>query len=264
MEITHFQVCFAGTFNQWVSVVIPLNEIQSSINDIFSPFEITMDQPGGTCYIDDIRFVNPPAPDASIFDVAVKNISDQSSAGSMTWPAGIPATGWAASNQYIELQLDDPSDLSWGVQIYTTNTSAGASPKYTGAASTNPAGLVDAANPASVIPLAWSIKAGTQAPTAVAPAATDPNNSSDPNSFQWLFMKDAATPSIPAQNTTVFMPGEIPVTMKNNQGIHFGQSNTNIGAATPPNYIFLEANFDSAMAQHTYQTNSLVVEFFSE
>ena len=76
-------------------------------------------------------------------------------------------------------------------------------------------------------------------------------------------MKDAATPTIPSQNTTAFQAGELAVTVKNNVGIHFGQQNTDLGAEIPPNDIFLEANFGTASVNHTYQTNSLTLEFFS-
>ena len=171
------------------------------------------------------------------------------------------------SNQYIELAIDNFRDLHWGVQIYTKNTATGANPKYVISVSSNPAGLVDIADPTVTLPVAWSITAGTQAPAAVAPTAAEPNdNPSNPHAFPWLYMKDAATPDIPSQNTTAFQNGELYVTVKNNVGIHFGQNDVDnhpsFGAENPPNYIFLEANFGRAFAQHRYQTNRLILEFF--
>lgn len=257
----------ASHLNQWVSLAIPLNTFPAHLSptplsNIVSPFGLTMNQ-SGTCYIDNIRYVNPPSPLASVFNVAVKDIATQSVASGLTWPGGLSPTGWERSNQYIELELDDLEDLSWGVQIYTNNASAAANPKYSGSGSLNPAGLVNPAIRSITIPLAWSVKAGTQTPTAAMPTAAEPNNSGDNNSFQWIYMKDAMTPNIPSQNTAVFVPGELPVTVKNNVGIHYGQRDTDFGAENPPNYIFLEANFGAALAQQSYQTNTLTVEYFS-
>jgi hypothetical protein len=77
-------------------------------------------------------------------------------------------------------------------------------------------------------------------------------------------MKDAATPTITAENTTAFQSGEIAVTAKSNLGIHFGQKDTDIGPEFPPNYIFLEANFSAAVTPRTYKTSALRVEYFRQ
>jgi hypothetical protein len=268
-----------GALNQWVLMEIPTADIQYpyytgpeiSYADLVSPLAIMFHQPG-TCYVDDVRYVNPPAPGADIFNVAVKNISDQSPAPQLTWSAPDPALGWARSNQYIELQVDSVSE-GWGVQIYTVNTDAAANPQYIVSGSSNPAGMIDTSDGHFTIPLAWSVKAGTQAPSAVAPHVAEPNNNGgscapsgnpDPNNaYQWLYMQDAQTPSVPYLCQDGFQYGNAFSLIRNNQGIHYGQKSTEFGAQDPPNDIFLEANFGAAFAQHDYRTNAIIVEFFN-
>jgi len=273
---------FSGWFptNQWVPMYIPLTDFTNPPNgdgpeinwtDIDSPFLINFFQPG-MCYFDDIRFVNPPAPGAEMFNVALKNISDQSPATQLSWNSPVALNGWSVSNQYIELQVDAESE-GWGVQMYTDNTGTliPANPTYIVSGSSNPAGMVEVADPHYTVPLAWSVKAGTQTPTAAAPVAAEPNNNggkcaaanTDPNSFQWLYMQDVQTPAVSSLCQNGFQNGDPFSVVQNNQGIHFGQSPTQFGAAVPPNYVFLQANFGVAFAQQQYQTHSIIVEFFN-
>src|SRR5581483_9200248 len=132
-----------------------------------------------------------------------------------------------------------------------------ANPKYIVSGSSNPAGLVDTLDGHMTIPVAWSITAGTNTAVVSAPAAADPTNTSDPNSYPWQILKDANTPNIPSQNTTAFAPGDLSVVVKNNVGIHY-QAGNFLGAENPPNYVYLEANFGAALALHNYQTSRLI------
>jgi hypothetical protein len=224
----------------------------------------------GTCYIDDVRYVNPPAAYSEIFNVAVKNISDQQPASQLTWQNPVPLSGWVRSNQYVEL-LTDSETLGWGVQIYTTNMGAGASPRFIVTdSSSNAAGLVSVSDPHYDVPVAWSITAGTQTPAAAEPHAAEPNDNGGrcgtgsvyPPAFQWLYMQDVQTPVSPALCQTGFQNGNAFSVVKNNLGIHYGQGPNEFGAAAPPNYIYLEANFGVGFAAQTYTTNSLIVEYF--
>jgi hypothetical protein len=157
--------------------------------------------------------------------------------------------------------------------MYTANTSPDANPKFIitdSDSSSNPAGMVMVSDKHYGVPLAWSAKAGTQAPSVVAPVVAEPNENggicgnglSTPAAFQWLYMEDVQTPSIPALCQNGFQNGNAYSVVQDNQGIHYGQSPTEFGAATSPNYIFLEANFGVGFAQQTYTTNSLIVEVF--
>src|SRR5581483_4450060 len=109
-----------------------------------------------------------------------------------------------------------------------------ASPRFASSApagqpGSNPAGLVRVESPSLRIPVAWSIKS-----QAAPPAAADPGNAADANSFQWLYLEDKATPAIASENTTAFANNDPFVVVKNNLGIHFGQKPTDFGAENPP------------------------------
>lgn len=254
----------APYLNQWVLVALPLNYTSLStgepvvLSDIYSPFEITS-LSGGTYYVDDVRLVNQVG--GIDFQVSVNDISDGSPASNITWNTSLPA-GWTRANQYINVEIDPDDDQTWGVQIYTNNAAAGANPQFSttvqsGQPGSNPAGLINASNVSQALPMAWNIEANTSTPPTAA----------DPNSFPvWLPLQDQNTPTISAQNTTVFAPGEVFAQVKNNLGIHYIQgtalSSADFGAQNPPNPIYLEANFANASAG-TYQTSTLTVELFT-
>ena len=161
---------------------------------------------------------------------------------------------------------------SLGIQIYTDNTAADASPSFTGAATANPAGLVSLSSTTQTLPIAWTIKAatstytptGSTTPVVVPPLSAEPNNNGvvnptvDPNAFQWLYMVDQKTPG--------FINGEPFALVKNSLGIHFGQGTTldtsDFGASNSPNFIYFEANFSSALAPLTFKTTTLRIEYF--
>src|SRR3954471_17998007 len=83
--------------------------------------------------------------------ITIKNMSNQQVASpqTITWSGGVPAT-WRIASQYIQLDSTITAD-SGGIQIYTDNKAADASPiASTGIC----AGLVDTANTQLVLPLA--------------------------------------------------------------------------------------------------------------
>ena len=120
----------ANYLNQWVLVTIPMTNptthVPVTINDLYSPFEITANS-GATFYIDDVRYVDSVG--APVFNVSVNNISDQASVSAITWNTSLPA-GWTRANQYINLEMDPYNQQVWGVQIYTNNTDTTASPRF--------------------------------------------------------------------------------------------------------------------------------------
>jgi len=274
---------FLGTelgqvLNQWVLIELPLSAVR--VDDLYSPFELTANS-GATFYVDDVRYIDGVSeaydPNATaispIFRVTVNNVSDQQPASqlTLTWPPQVPLSGWVRSNQYIQLEVDGGDSLTWGVQMYTANTSPDANPKFIITdSSSNPAGMVYMPDPHYEVPLAWSIKPSLQSPSVAIPPAAEPNNnggicgsgSIDPHAYQWLYMQDVLSPNLPLLCQAGFQNGNLVSVVKNNVGIHYGQMNTEFGAEDPPNYIFLEANFGVGFAGQTYQTNSLIVEIF--
>jgi len=57
--------------NTWLPVIILMSDTQWPLNDIFSPFEITLKSPG-TCYVDHVRYVLPPTFLGDVFDVSIR------------------------------------------------------------------------------------------------------------------------------------------------------------------------------------------------
>jgi hypothetical protein len=244
--------------NVWVLFELPLTGVR--LTDIYSPFQITA-LTVGTVEVDHVHYYSSDANPG--YQVTLRNRSDNTAATRLNFN-GAAIGSWVVADQYIELELS-PDRLSWGVQIYTDNTAADANPRFVptvpvGEPGSNPAGLVDTINPSNRIPLAWSVKGAT----VEAPSSANPNNAGDPNSFQWLFMLDRATPDIPAQNTNAFSDGLPFATVKTQQGIRYGQGPTEIGPSDATNRIYLQADLRTAVTPRTYRTNKLRVEFYEQ
>src|SRR5262249_7436338 len=116
---------------------------------------------------------------------------------------------------------------------------------------------------ANTLPVAWSIKTDTATVGAnLLPA--EPNNASDTNSFQWLYMSDKGiTTDIPSTNTKAFANADPFVTMIKQLGVHGAQGPTQFFADPDRiSYVYLQSNFVTAASQTTYKTNRLTVEAF--
>jgi hypothetical protein len=248
--------------NVWTLFSLPLNGVP--LTNIYSPFEITSTV-GGTFYVDDVEYLDTTA--TSIFNVALRNVSDGSlaSPAQVSWSNVTLPKSWVLSDQYVELEVQ-PDNVSWGVQIYTDNMAGDANPPFSttahpGDSGSNPAGLVNRSLPSKTLPLAWSIKGSTIS----APSVADPGNAADPNSFQWLYMVDRATPAIVSEHTNAFADGAAFQVVKSNVGLHFGQAPADFGSAVfnHPSKIYFQTNFSTAVTQRTYRTSKLFVEYFT-
>lgn len=198
--------------------------------------------------------------------VNIKDAGSHAGAAEVGWTGITPGvTQWDMSDQYLEL-VSTITAATGGIQIYTDNRGVGADPLFQLGISSNPAGLVHVQNSSDTLRMAWSIKGSTKVLVTEIGAA-DPNTgptSGVNNKFQWLFMKDKGTPNIPAEGTTLFVDGEDFVTVKDTRGIHFGQSSLEFGGDSSPDFIYLEANFTTAVTPATYRTKTLRVEGFTE
>ena len=201
--------------------------------------------------------------------VSIHQTSDDSTVDHIQFPAVTVPAGWVIANDYIQLdtQMTDTGD---GIQIYTDNTSADASPKYTGIISPTtqtPAGLIDLSATDQKLPTAWSIVNPVNSP-GVVPPALDPNN----GGFQWFFHDDKAQVTN-NQGALFFQNGDPYMTVVNQNCIgvnpttpciHYGQSPFQFGAGPTPNRIFIEANFQNAMGGDTYRTTAIRIEAFTQ
>src|SRR5258706_4985050 len=111
-------------------------------------------------------------PTIAIISAVIKNISDNATATTIGWTS--TAAGFQVADQYVDLNTNI-NTTSGGVQYYTDNTNAAASPKYSGVISSvtaTPAGLVDAADTTQKLPTAWRASTFTVAGvTAINPNA---------------------------------------------------------------------------------------------
>jgi len=260
--IQNLQGWNSSLLNTWVEVRIRLAGIP--LNQIKSPFEITA-QVATNFYVDQVRFVDNTVPD-NFFSVALVNRSDGSPASSLSWSRVALPARWVLADQYLQLTVD-PNNTSWGVQIYTNNTAAGANPRYTGSVSTFTTtppvgGLVNPNNTPRLLPLAWEAMESSS-PTL---KAQDPNNCGPSNGLAclWLFMQDQAV--FGNGNATAYN-GAPWITARNNVGIHYAQGVTidpsDFGAANTPDAVYLEADFGTAVAPTTYQTSTLTIEYYT-
>jgi hypothetical protein len=195
--------------------------------------------------------------------LAIKNISNNTAATAISWTAAA-GQGWTLANQYVQLNTTLSTSGS-GVQTYTNNAVAGANPRYTGLISSytqTPAGLVSESTTTQVIPTAWEVTAST----AGVNGAVDPGTGSiSPNSYAWFYHEDHSQVAVPSSNAGAFTNADpfITVVGAGNQ-IHYGQGPTQFGGPVPQSYVYLEANFTSALGGVTYQTSALTFELFTQ
>jgi len=194
-------------------------------------------------------------------DVAILKTADNTPDTQINWTGVTLPAGFVLASDYIQLSSTITAS-GGGIQTYTDNTAADASPKFSGlinSVSATPAGLVDNSSTTLKLPTAWTILHSSGVPV-----AANPNNAADPNSFGWLYHEDKAQVAVPTLGASAFVNGDPYITVENSNGIHFGQSPTQFGSAASPNNMYLEADFTSALTPRTYSTTTLRLEAFTE
>ena len=202
--------------------------------------------------------------------VAVQTIAGAADT-QINWPGLALPAGWTRSGDVLALNSVLTAS-NGGIQIYTDNMNAAASPKFTGApATTDPSGLVDSTNTGLRLPMAWSVKQATGPAANVQPTAAEPNDfATNANAPQWVYMADKATVAIPTTNTAAFVNGgQGAEVMDGILGVHAAsgggpQNNGFFPGSFPATYIFTQANFGSAATPRTYQTSMLMLEAFTQ
>jgi hypothetical protein len=212
-----------------------------------------------------------PSTSTGFMSAVLKNRSDNSTAANLTWSGvTLGTTKWLAADQYIQLQTDyydvvmsSMSGRTWGIEIYTNNKSAGASPRYTGTG--NPAGLVSITTTTQVLPMCWRIVDVSTTSLSIVQAGPSPDiqhlYSSELGGYKngagfpcFLWMKD--------KNTAGFIDSDDYITVWDARGIQYAE--TARGGALPPNYIYLGADFTSALTPGIYDTGTLTLELFHD
>ena len=233
--------------NTWKLFSIPLNDFAVDVTtSIKSPFKITVLTTPATFYVDMVRWaVNI---DTGSFSSKIKRLSDNIEVSSITFTRvdliGLP-TSWVVADQYLEIEAE-PGNISWGMQIYTDNTSSLANPKYTG--TDDPAGLVDTSTTTKRLQMSWTVEYATHS---FSQLDTGKPETWVNGGYQWKWMKDKASSD--------FVNGGNYVTFWNNEGLLWDSSNRD--SKNPPNFIYMGADFSNAVTPRTYKTK-VYIEFY--
>ena len=205
-------------------------------------------------------------------NVELRRRSDHAPAESIEWnQVQLPAQ-WILADSYMVLH-STITTAGGGIMIYTNNAKPDAAPRATGLYA---GGLVDHQNPAHVLPVAWAIVDSTAtsslsaSPPSGVPQPGDPMDK--PRFANWSGLKDPGTVAVwdPAkpdpfvQAYGKLIPGERYATVKTAYGItrtHFAFDP--FVPAVSPDFIFLEANFSSAVTPNKYSTR-IFIEAFRE
>lgn len=235
--------------NTWRHFRIPLSDFNLATSTaVKSPFKITV-LTQATFYVDLVRWTTNFA--LSEVQIKIKDVETHIEKSSITFSRvnliGLP-TSWVVADQYIELNVDIAT-TSWGIRIYTDNTSADANPKYTGVG--NPAGLVDTTTTTKRLPMGWTIEHSTRT---FFQLGTGKPGSWVSGGYQWKWFKD--------RNTQSFIDAKDYVTVWNNRGLLWNDSDRD--SKNTPNYIYLSADFTTAVTPRTYKTSTLRIELYYE
>lgn len=284
---------------QWHRVVIPLSDLYNDLTTIKAPFFAVLEGVTSLTSINiDFDGIIWRKASGGSFDVHLKNVSDNSPASEITWSSDSIGQKWLPAQQYLELDLDvlpssSSPNTSWGIQIYTDNTSSSASPRYTGDMSTSMAsGLVSSSDTTKMLPMAWRTtdkvlpySGRYKIDPVLYPDDFDKTliikandgglydgGSDDPGTASyhcWFIMKDKAmyAPFPPID------PDEHDyLKIWDSRGFHAAPGPVEYWGMAPGSMvnmkiapkIYLAASFALATTPNTYQTNRIVIELFYE
>jgi hypothetical protein len=199
----------------------------------------------------------------------ILTVASNAPATTITWTGATAGGGWQVADDYLLLNATITIS-GHGIQTYTDNMAADASPAFTGDKTvTTPAGLIDTTDTTQKLPTAWSIRHATGTV-----ASVDPNAQSG-DSFLWFFHEDKSQVAIPSANAAAFANGDPYITAEQagspNPQIHFAQGPTQFGEPTgnpalagSQNAMYIETNFGSALSGRTYKTSTVRVELFTQ
>jgi hypothetical protein len=184
----------------------------------------------------------------------IKRFSDGVSVSSITWSdVSAGDSGWKTADGYIEISASPNYSGDWGIQIYTDNRNASASPQYTGSLASG-FNLVGTIKKEQAIPVCWMVVDDLVTPE----TPVERPDSSGFINYCWKWMKDVQ------QSTSSFTNDEFYVRVWDDEGIYWHEDPDkagNPGGGDSPNYIYIAAKFDGTVAQE-YRTNRLFLELY--
>ncbi|NTV53259.1 MAG: hypothetical protein HGA76_09655 [Candidatus Firestonebacteria bacterium] len=187
----------------------------------------------------------------SSMTVTLENVANTYTASQLAWTA--PTNTWVESDQCFKIAYNS-NDIGWGIQIYTDNHNAGASPAYTGptAAGYEGQGLIGVTNSMIYAPLAWT---ALTAKGARPPITTNPVDGTLNSNNAYAYFKDRLQSS--------FVDGNDYITIVNGNGLARNDGLGRVYGVTSPVYVYVIANF-KGVGNQTYRTNQLTVELYHQ
>ena len=193
---------------------------------------------------------------------SLKNISDDSPAFDFRWTGAIASVeGYKVANQYIEIDVNITTLISWRMIVYTNNTT------YTGDKSsntTNGFGLVGTTVKTSGLPLAWMVLNVTSAAPVTPVFSLDRSDHTQGfTNFMWKFVQDKNLRN--AANTAIILDSTYLQTATylrvwDNSGFYWNEDPTKASAASNNKiFMYLGTDFKHALVQ-SYSTDSLTLE----
>ncbi|MCP4482294.1 MAG: hypothetical protein GY817_05885 [bacterium] len=163
-KISLSEIYINPDINSWQLIMIPLQDFKSrdatlDFSKIMIPFSLNVVGEIGShnVMVNNIKWVSSVYPPEPVFNTILANHSEVGDVPTeMTWTISTLPTDWVVSNQYVKVEsVDYTYESSWGLRIYTNNTSI-----YAGGS--NPAGLIKEEEDAlptleKPLPMAWLV-----------------------------------------------------------------------------------------------------------
>jgi len=255
-------------FNQnstaWQTVSIPLNSSFNKLITIDNLKSVTLpfimrhnagssaSEWGIPVYYDSILWKK--ANIASNFSGIIKNRSDGLPAAKITWDSSSFGQQNAVAQQYVEISLNSVNGNSWGIQIYTDNTSTYtvSDTPFTGSiTSTTASGLVNYASPSTeMLPMKWR-----PAPSTISDSDVFLTTWQDP----WEYFRDRHA----FNSSTGLYSGCDEIKFMNRVGYKW--DGVDYGALPDDRKIriYFISDFSKAQKAVSYKSN-IVIEYFNE
>lgn len=193
--------------------------------------------------------------------IELKNTITNVTTGWIWWNASsvtVGSTQWLAASAYVVVH-STITDSTGGIQIYTDNRNASASPRYVGVG--DPAGLVgysstDATASSTTLSMCWRIVDNSTTTLTIRQTGDTLYANELGSAYPcFLWMMDVGT--------TGFANGADYMTMKDSaRGIQHAEAT--FGSTSSPDYVYFGANFTSAVTPRTYKTNRLIIEAYTD
>lgn len=204
-------------------------------------------------------------------EIQIYNRFTHSPTNVVTWSNySLPITGdttWKIANEYVKIIYTNYNTW-WGITFGSDNFNTSiANPVFTGNTN-NAGGLVGVINTSQALPIVWQVQDNTndyQPPKISDPYSDGTTTYFTNEGWMWKFLIDQSDPDFTNTSNNDASMGSATVnyyvTLMNQNGRLWGSANNERGGGSSPLYLYLAADFATAVAQ-TYRTTTLTLEMF--